>query len=80
MELFFQCPVEQAGFWTAQWRVDDGLEACVDLDGCRHLRGGVRVSCPLCGQEHAFAPDELACPLSVAGSGPAKSLNNKGGA
>ncbi|HDQ41173.1 MAG TPA: hypothetical protein ENN39_09135 [Desulfonatronum sp.] len=80
VELFFQCPVKQAGFWSGQWLVDDDLEVCLDQDKRKSLRGTVRVSCPLCGEEHVYAPDALACPLRAAGHDPVKPPNNKGGA
>lgn len=66
MELYFLCPKMRKGFWSSEWAVDQGLQVQRDRDGRKRLRGAVRVSCPLCGGEHAFRPDEPACPMSCA--------------
>lgn len=79
MDLFFQCPDKRAGFWSSSWTTDQGLRVHEEQDGSRRLRGAVRVHCPLCQAEHAFSPDELACPLTVAGHERTRSPNTKGG-
>ena len=61
--LHFTCPKRNTEFQSAQWSVDPDLEAVTDPDGRKHLRGSVRVPCPVCGEPHVYAPDELACPL-----------------
>jgi hypothetical protein len=65
VELFFQCPQTKQGFWSAQWSVDRDLRVQQEPGRARQLVGTVRVCCALCGAQHAFEPDELACPLSV---------------
>jgi len=64
MELCFFCPVRRKLFHSARWSAEGCLEVVEDRSGQRRLRGKVRVECPLCGGEHAYDPDELACPLS----------------
>ena len=65
LELHFTCPKQGKEFRSAQWTVDPDLKAVTDPDGRKHLRGGVRVPCPLCSELHVYAPDELACPLQA---------------
>lgn len=79
MELYFLCPEKQVGFWSADWTTDHGLQVHVEENGSKRLQGTVRVQCPLCRAEHAYAPDELACPLTIAGSGGRRSQKTKGG-
>ncbi len=63
LELHFTCPCRGEDFRSAQWSVAPDLEAVTTPDGRKHLRGSVRVPCPFCNEPHAYAPDELACPL-----------------
>ncbi len=79
MELYFKCPRRHVGFLSEAWTVDSGLRVHVEKDGTKRLQGTVRVVCPVCRAEHAFRPDELACPLTSAKSEQPCSPNPKGG-
>ncbi len=65
LELHFTCPKQGKKFRSAQWSVDPDLETVTTADGRKHLRGLVRVPCPFCDEPHAYAPDQLACPLQA---------------
>ncbi|GAB6111543.1 hypothetical protein JCM14713_13010 [Desulfomicrobium salsuginis] len=79
MELCFFCPVVSASFLSASWEICGSLELETDRDGGKRLRGKVRAACPLCGGEHVYDPDELACPLSFRETGFDGMGNIKGG-
>ncbi len=65
LELHFTCPCRGEDFRSAQWSVDPDLETVTDPEGRKHLRGNVRVPCPLCHKTHFYDPNELACPLQT---------------
>lgn len=79
MELFFTCPVTSGVFRSAEWQVEGCLDVSMDAAGRKRLQGTVRAACPLCGGEHEYAPDELACPLSLRGDDAGGNDNAKGG-
>jgi hypothetical protein len=79
MELLFYCPVTCRVFWSPRWQVEGCMDVSVDEDGRKRLQGRVRTACPLCGGEHVYDPDELACPLSKHGEDVGGNCNTKGG-
>ena len=67
MELYFVCPVTGQGYTSENWRIVGELQVREDIKGGRILVGTVEAECPHCGATHAYATEELACPLSRAG-------------
>ena len=67
MELYFVCPVTGQGYASEKWRIVGELQVREDTGGGRVLVGTVAAECPHCRATHAYATEELACPLSRAG-------------
>ena len=65
MELCFFCPVRRDVFRTDRWEASGCETVSRDPEGNRRLTGTVTVTCPLCGGEHVYSPEELPCPLAV---------------
>lgn len=63
MELVFVCPPEAVSLSTQRWVLQPGYRVVEDAEG-RRLEGTVAVSCPVCGQEHLFAVQEVSCPFA----------------
>ncbi len=63
LELFFVCPSTGRGFSSASWQFAGEPWVEEGAGGARALKGMVDVLCPLCGQGHRVAIEEVACPF-----------------
>jgi hypothetical protein len=66
VNFVFVCPTTGQAFESEQFELIDNRGARIDAQGNRYLDATVRLfdPCPFCGQRHAFAAAELACPFS----------------
>lgn len=62
-ELSFVCPSTGQGFSSASWQFAGRPHVEEGTAGARALKGTVDVMCPVCGQGHRVAIEELTCPF-----------------
>lgn len=78
MELWFFCPLRGGAFASAAWEIVGTLRVLETAVGQKRVTGNVRVLCPVCGQEHDYAPEDLPCPFGASDFG-LEGDDNKGG-
>jgi len=66
MKLYFTCPIVKQDFASDDYTLQQGHHIAEDELGGKKLVGFVSVNsaCPLCGQQHRYAVNDLKCPLS----------------